>query len=54
MRIFLIKIICLGHARFEVRADSSSCGAIVHAMDRYPQACAISARPVGAQIGGAA
>ena len=49
MKLFLIKIACLGQAFIEVRADSSSCGAIVHAMARYPQACAISARPVAAQ-----
>ena len=54
MKLFLIKIACLGRAYFEVRAERSSCSAIVHAMDRYPQASAISACPVGAQPGGAA
>lgn len=54
MKLFLIKIVCLGHAYFEVRAERSSCSAIVHALDRYPQACAVSARPVLAKTGGAA
>lgn len=54
MKLFLIKITCLGHAYFEVRAERSSCSAIVHALDRYPQACAVSARPVLAKTGGAA
>lgn len=47
VRLYLIKIICLDVARYEVRAEESSCGAIVHAMDRYPQACRVVARPIG-------
>ena len=54
MKLFLIKIVCLGRAYVEVRPDHSSAAAIVHALDRYPQACAVSARPVLAKTGGAA
>lgn len=54
MKLFLIKITCLGRAIIEVRAEESSCAAIVHALDRYPMACAVSAGPVRAATGGAA
>jgi len=50
MHLYLIKIVCLGRAYYEVRFDKSSCDAVVHTMARYPQQCVIVAR----QIGGAA
>lgn len=43
-RLFLIAIGCLGETRFEIRAHTDACAAIVATMDRYPQHCAISAR----------
>ena len=47
MRLYLITITCLGCARYELRACSSSCDAIVDALTRYPQARAVGARKVG-------
>ena len=47
MRLYLITITCLGCARYELRACSSSCDAVVDALTRYPQACAVGARKVG-------
>lgn len=46
MRLYLLTIICLGVAHYEVRAEDSSCNAIVHAWDRYPQTCTVSARRI--------
>ena len=46
LHLYLVKITCLGCARYELRGSSSSCGAIVDALTRYPQACAVSARRV--------
>lgn len=43
MRLYLLTIICLGTVQYEVRADDGGCNAIVHAWDRYPQACTVSA-----------
>jgi len=45
--LFLLKIFCLGERLFEVRAAASGCAAVVYALDRYPQACAVSARRIG-------
>ena len=47
MKLYLVKITCVGEVRWEVRHDVGSCDAIIHALDRYPQACAVSARPIG-------
>ena len=47
LHLYLVKITCLGCARYELRACSSSCGAIVDALTRYPQARAVGARKVG-------
>jgi len=43
MRLYLLTIICLGVAHYEVRAEGSGCNAIVHALERYPQSCTVSA-----------
>ena len=48
MKLYLVKIVCLGQAHFEVRGSRSSCDAIVDAMCRYPQASGISARRMAA------
>ena len=47
LHLYLVKITCLGRARYELRACSSSCDAIVDALTRYPQARAVGARKVG-------
>lgn len=47
MRLYLVKIACLGQVHREMRGATSSFDAILDAMCRYPQACAISARKVG-------
>ncbi len=45
-RLYLVKIICLGCVYYEVCPAAGSCDAIVDALARYPQACAVSARRV--------
>lgn len=47
LHLYLVKITCLGCARYELRACSSSCDAVVDALTRYPQARAVGARKVG-------
>ena len=46
MRLYLITITCLGQRIHELRAHAHSCDAVVDALTRYPQACAVSARRV--------
>lgn len=41
---YLVKVICLGELRCELVLHTSSCGAIVDAMARFPQACSVGAR----------
>ena len=47
LHLYLVKITCLGQRLHELRACSSSCDAVVDALTRYPQACAVGARKVG-------
>jgi len=47
LHLYLVKITCLGQRIHELRACSSSCDAVVDALTRYPQACAVGARKVG-------
>jgi hypothetical protein len=46
-RLYLVRVNCLGHTLFEVWAGENGCAAVVRALERFPQACAISARPIG-------
>ena len=43
----LITITCLGQRIHELRAHAHGCDAVVDALTRYPQACAVGARKVG-------
>ena len=47
LHLYLVKITCLGCARYELRAHAHSCDAVVDALTRYPQARAVGARKVG-------
>ena len=47
MRLYLITITCLGQRIHELRAHAHGCDAVVDALTRYPQACAVGARKVG-------
>jgi len=47
MRLYLLKIVCMGCTYTEVRAAAHGCDAVVYALDRYPQACSVSAHPLG-------
>jgi hypothetical protein len=47
MQLYLLKIVCLGEPRYEVRHESDGFIAVINAMDRYPQACVISAMRIG-------
>ena len=46
LHLYLVKITCLGCARYELRAHAHGCDAVVDALTRYPRACAVSARRV--------
>ena len=47
LHLSLVKITCLGQRIHELRAHAHSCDAVVDALTRYPQACAVGARKVG-------
>ncbi|MDO5289329.1 MAG: hypothetical protein Q4F13_06805 [Pseudomonadota bacterium] len=48
MRLYILKVFCLGQHYIELRMERSACDAVLNAMARYPQACGISARRASA------